>query len=218
MNEALEFRLKAENSSLHTNERIICVHTRLAIFSISILLGLVILLFGDCRASEMSAYQEASPKSVSVPLAVARPEDVSSIDGIVKALYESISGPAGKPRQWSRDRTLYIENVQFVAMNEDAAHYPTARVMNYQQFVDRVDARLVKDGFYEREIHRKTERFDNIAHVLSTYESKSAENGSIIDRGVNSIELFWDGQRWWIASVTWDRERPDNPMPKDLLP
>lgn len=194
------------------------MHTRLAIFSISILLGLVILLSGDCRASEMSAHQEASPKSVSVPLAVARTEDVSSIDGIVKALYESISGPAGQPRQWSRDRTLYIEDVQFVATNEDASHHPTARVMNYQQFVDRVDARLVKDGFYEGEIHRKTERFGNIAHVLSTYESKSAENGPIIDRGVNSIELFWDGERWWIASVIWDRERPDNPMPKDLLP
>ena len=103
-------------------------------------------------------------------------------------------------------------------MNEDSAHHPTARVMNYQQFVDRVDPRLIKDGFYESEIHRKTQRFGNIANVLSTYESKNTESGPIIDRGVNSIELFWDGDRWWIVTVIWDRERPDNPMPKELLP
>lgn len=194
------------------------MHTPLAIFSISIPIALCIVLSGDCRASEMSTHQEASPKSVPIATVGARPEDVSGIDGIVKALYETISGPSGQPRQWSRNRTLYIEDVQFVAMNEDAAHHPAARVMNYQQFVDRVDARLVKDGFYESEIHRRTERFGNIAHVLSTYESKNSENGPIIDRGVNSIELFWDGERWWIAAVIWDRERPDNPMPKDLLP
>jgi hypothetical protein len=194
------------------------LHTLLTIFSTSILLGFSFLLSGDCHASEMSSHLEAVPKSVSVPLAAARPEDVSSIDGIVKALYETISGPAGQPRQWSRNRTLYIQDVQFVAMNEDADHHPTARLMNYQQFVDRVDPRLVKDGFYEGEIHRKTERFGNIAHVLSTYESKNSENGPIIDRGVNSIELYWDGQRWWMVTVTWDRERPDNPMPKELLP
>src|SRR4029077_8164329 len=89
---------------------------------------LCILLSVDCHASEMSSNQEASSKSVSVPPVAARPEDVSTIDGIVKALYESISGPPGQPRQWSRDRTLYIESVQFIAMNEDAAHHPTARV------------------------------------------------------------------------------------------
>jgi hypothetical protein len=77
---------------------------------------------------------------------------------------------------------------------------------------------LVKKGFFEHEIHRKTERFGNIAHILSTYESRYTENGAVIARGINSIELFWDGHRWWIVTAIWDEERPDNPMPKELLP
>lgn len=194
------------------------MHTRLAIFSISFLLSLGVLLSCNRRALTSSSQPEASTRSVSVLTVEASPEDVSSLDGIVKALYECVSGPAGQPRQWSRDQTLYIEGVHFVAMHEDSARHVTARVMTYQQFVDLTDAKLVKGGFFESEIHRKTQRFGNIANVLSTYESRYTNDGPVIDRGVNSIELFWDGHRWWIVTVIWDRERPDNPMPKELLP
>jgi hypothetical protein len=194
------------------------MHTRLAIASISVVVGLSVLQSHDSHASGISAPDQVPRKSVSVPVAAARPEDVSSIDGIVKAFYEVISGPSGQPRQWSRDRTLYIPRVQFVAMNEDSAHHATAQVMTHQQLVDHYDVELVEKGFFEHEIHRKTERFGNIAHILSTYESRYTENGAVIARGVNSIELFWDGRRWWIVTAIWDEERPDNPMPKELLP
>lgn len=73
-------------------------------------------------------------------------------------------------------------------------------------------------GFDEREIHRVTQRFGNIAHVFSTYETRAKPGGPILGRGINSIELFWDGKRWWIASAIWDDERPGNPIPKEYLP
>jgi hypothetical protein len=194
------------------------MHTRLAIVSICIAVSLSILQPSDSRASGVSAPGMAPSKSIAVPVAAARPEDVSTIDGIVKAFYEVVSGPPGRPRQWSRDRTLYIPGVQFVAMNEDSTHHVTARAMTHQQLVDHYDAELVEKGFFEHEIHRKTERFGNIAHILSAYESRYTENGAVIARGVNSIELFWDGRRWWIVTAIWDEERADNPMPKELLP
>lgn len=194
------------------------MHTRLAIASISVVVSLAVLQSRNSPASIISAPNQVLTKSVAVPVAAARLEDVSSIDGIVKAFYEVISGPAGQPRQWSRDRTLYIPGVQFVATNEDASRHAKARVMTHQQLVDHYDAELVEKGFFEREIHRKTERFGNIAHVLSTYESRLAESGPVIARGVNSIELFWDGRRWSIVTAIWDEERPDNPIPKELRP
>lgn len=191
---------------------------RLAVASISVVVSLSVFQSRDARASGMSAPDQVPTKSVAVPAAAARSEDVSSIDGIVKAFYEVISGPSGQSRQWSRDRTLYIPGVEFVAANEDSMHRPTARVMTHQQLVDHYDAELVEKGFFEREIHRKTERFGNIAHILSTYESRFAESGPVVVRGVNSIELFWDGRRWWIVTAIWDEERPDNRIPKELLP
>ncbi len=73
-------------------------------------------------------------------------------------------------------------------------------------------------GFFEREVHRVTKRFGNIVHVFSTYENSTTAHGPIEGRGVNSIQLFWDGSRWWIAGATWEDERPDNPIPAELLP
>ena len=76
----------------------------------------------------------------------------------------------------------------------------------------------LQGGFYEKEVHRETQRFGNIAHIFSTYESRIKADGPVIARGINSIEAFWDGKRWWIASAIWDEERADNPMPKEYLP
>jgi hypothetical protein len=159
-----------------------------------------------------------TPRHVELPTAAARAEDVGTIDGIMKAFYDVISGPAGQPRQWSRDRTLYIPDIRFVAMSEDKSGRPRAQIVSHQQFVDSSDSVLVKEGFYESEIHRVTERFGNIAHVFSTYESRNKADGPVIARGINSAELFYDGRRWWIASNIWDDERPDNPLPAEYLP
>ena len=155
--------------------------------------------------------------SVKVQTIAPRPEDVSTPDGIMKAFYETISGPAGQPRQWARDRTLYIPGIHFVAAGVQDGKV-IARVLDHQSYVEWVNEDFVREGFFEREVHRVTKRFGNIAHVFSTFESRRTLDGPLIGRGVNSIELFYDGKRWWIASVSWDEERPDNPIPKEFLP
>lgn len=160
----------------------------------------------------------AKPQAVDVPKIEPRSEDTATIDGIIKAYYDVISGPAGQPRQWSRDRTLYIPDVRFVAMSEDKNGNPRAHVASHQQFVDASNDMLVKEGFYESEIHRSAQRFGNIAHVFSTYESRIKAGGPVVARGINSLELFYDGKRWWIASAVWDDERSDNPIPPEYLP
>ena len=171
-----------------------------------------------CIAALAQHPNATKPPHVEVPTIDPRPEDVSSIDGIIKAYYEVISGPAGQPRQWSRDRTLYIPDIRFVSMSEDKSGHPLANIASHQQFVDASNPSVVKEGFYESEIRRVTEKFGNIAHVFSTYESRTKADGPVIARGINSIELFYDGKRWWIASAIWDDERPDNPLPPTYLP
>lgn len=160
--------------------------------------------------------QEAPPR-VTVPQVDPRPEDVTTIDGIVAAFYEVISGPAGEPRDWGRDATLYLEPMWFtIASVDPETGTPMARTISKQQFVDESDAFLVESGFEEREIHRETRRFGNVAHVWSTYEwsTDDGRNG----RGINGIHLFHDGARWWITHATWDSEREGNPIPDEFLP
>jgi len=182
-----------------------------------IILSGALLLLSATPAGQAQDQKQNTPKHVEVAAISPRTEDVSSLDGIIKAFYEVVSGPAGEPRQWSRDRTLYIPGVRFVSMNVNAKGDPVPHVVDHQQFVDSSDAQVTAKGFFEWEIHRETKRFGNITHIFSTYESHITKDGPVIARGVNSIELFWDGQRWWIAGAIWDEERKDNPMPKDLL-
>lgn len=164
----------------------------------------------------LSGFAQSAPK-IKIPEIPARTEDISSIDGIVRAFYETISGPPGQPRQWGRDRTLYIQGVRFTAVNERSGKL-TMSVMDHQQYVDTVNDYFVRAGFFEKEIHRVEKRFGNIAHVFSTYESRTKSDGPVTERGVNSIDLVFDGTRWWITSAIWDEERPNNPLPADLLP
>jgi hypothetical protein len=147
-----------------------------------------------------------------------RPEDVATLDGMMNAFYEVVSGPAGTPRQWARDRTLYIPEIRFAQTHQLPDGGVATKVWDHRQFARDTDAFAFKDGFFEREIHRTTWRWGGIAHVLSTYESRKTSGGPVTARGVNSIELFWDGKRWWIASAIWQPEQPGLPIPRDLLP
>jgi hypothetical protein len=165
------------------------------------------------------AVQRKSMPHVSIGKAAPLPDDVSSIDGMIKAYYEVVSGPAGQPRQWARDATLYIPNVRFVVLSEDASGKTSAESMSHQEFVDSSEAALAGKSFYEHEIHRITHRAGNIAHVLSTSERSSSPDGKAEGLGVDSIQLYWDGRRWWITGADlWALNTNKHPLPPEFLP
>ena len=150
------------------------------------------------------------------PVIAARAEDVSTIEDIVKASYETISGGIGVPRDWGRDRTLFDPESRSVAVAVDSKTGAiTAKAKTEQEFADESDAWAVKNGFTERELKHIIKRYGNVATVLSSYEGKNAQ-GKILTRGVNIFQLYFDGERWWILSMVWDEERPDNPIPPEL--
>ena len=149
--------------------------------------------------------------------AAADPADVTTLDGIIEAYYEVVSGPAGGVPDRERDRTLHLPGalVGLPAPGPDGR--PRVVTMSLDDYHDRF-GQPRQEGFWEREIHREVRRFGNVAHVMSTYASSTTPGGEPFARGVNSIQLTWDGDRWWIVSWIFDQERPGNPLPADLLP
>jgi hypothetical protein len=151
------------------------------------------------------------------------PADAASIDGIIAAAYDSISGPAGRKRDWSRLRSLFIPGARLIPTAKNAgevnAHGEIApQVMDIDGFIARIGDYVEKNGFFEREIARRTEQFGHIAHVWSTYESRQrADDPEPFMRGVNSIQLFYDGSRWWIVSIYWQHESTEHPIPAKYL-
>lgn len=147
----------------------------------------------------------------------ADPGDVQTLDDIIRAYYEVVSGPEGEVPDRARDRTLHLPDAVVGVPGEDADGHPILNTMTLDDYHDRFGGPRAA-GFYETEIHRYVSRFGNIAHVMSTYASATTPGGEAFDRGINSIQLTWDGDRWWIVSWIFDSERPDNPIPSEFLP
>jgi len=142
--------------------------------------------------------------------------DVGTIEGIVRAYYEVISGPPGAPREWGRDSTLYMPGARFVALKQRAGK-PVANLMTPEEFRRAVDREFVAKGFFETEIGHRIERFGHVAQVRSVYETRRTADGPLLGRGVNYLLLYWDGTRWWITGAVWDDERPENPLPNSWI-
>jgi hypothetical protein len=149
----------------------------------------------------------------------ANAEDVRSVDAIVEALYDVISGPAGAPRDWNRMRSLFAPGARLIPTRPKAdAPGAEARVLTVDEYIERSGPLFEKNGFFEKEISRKTDSFGNIVQIFSTYASRRApEDKEPFARGINSIQILKDGDRYWIVTVFWDAERPDSPLPERYL-
>ena len=149
----------------------------------------------------------------------ANPADVSSLDSIMKAVYDVISGDAGKARDWDRFRTLFHTDARLIPTGKNPqTGVVTARVLTPEDYIKRSEPFLVKEGFFEREIARRVEQYGNIVHVFSTYESRhKADDKTPFARGINSFQLYNDGKRWWVLTIFWEGETKDNPIPKKYI-
>jgi hypothetical protein len=160
--------------------------------------------------------QDPTPVKNAPPAAKA--EDVGSVDSIVKAVYGVISGPAGKKRDWDRMRSLFLPDAKMMISARRRAGEMVFRPLTVEDYIKGSAPLLEEQGFFEREVARRTEQFANIAHVFSTYESRhKAEDENPFARGINSIQLWNDGKRWWVVSIYWQGEDPTNPLPDKYL-
>lgn len=149
----------------------------------------------------------------------ADPRDVGSVDAIIKAVYEVISGDQGKPRDWDRFRSLFHADARLIPSGKNSqTGVLGAHALTPEDYIKRVEPVFAKQGFYERESARHADMYGNIAQVFSTYESRHAQaDARPFQRGINSFQLFNDGKRWWIVTIYWQAETAESPIPKEFL-
>ena len=165
--------------------------------------------------------QTQTPAQTPVPASApvqARAADVESIDAIVAALYDVISGEAGKPRDWNRMRSLFAPEGRLMAVGKRPEGTVVLRTMTVEDYIGRNAKAFATTGFFEREAARTSEVFGQIAQVFSTYESRhAAGDAKPFQRGINSIQLVHDGKRWWIVNLVWRAEDEGLPLPERYL-
>ncbi len=153
----------------------------------------------------------------------AKAADVGSIDAIIAAYYEATSGAPGEARDWDRFRSLFLPEARMIPARPGGGGVGQGGagvfVLPISDYIEQNRKYFERGGFFDREASRRVEAFGNIAQVWSVYESRrTREAPEPYSRGINSIQLLKDGERWWIVTVFWDFERPPNTMiPQEYL-
>lgn len=142
----------------------------------------------------------------------ADPADVTEIDGIIKALYDVISGPAG-PRNWDRFRSLFHKDAFMAAFNAKKE----LRKFSPAQYAQNNGPFFMQNSFNEKEVGRTVNQFGNVAQVFTAYEFNAGTTPPTTKRGINSVSLIKEKGRWFIMSITWDEESKDQPIPPAYL-
>ena len=174
------------------------------------------LALGATQAQAATAPKPPTPPSrfvvvTQAPVA-ANPADVGSVDAIMRAVYDVISGPAGQKRDWNRMRSLFTSNARLMPLGQAGL-----RSGSVEDYIATSGPLLEQRGFHEIELARRVEQYGDIAHVWSTYEARSAIGGPVIMRGINTFQLARHGGRWWVVSIMWQQETPERPIPPKYL-
>jgi hypothetical protein len=149
----------------------------------------------------------------------AQVDQTATIDGILNALYSSISGEKGEARDWDTFNNLFHPDSRLIPTGKTKEGEVKARFMSPQDYIDSSGKWLVENGFFEKEIHRTVNTFGHITQVFSTYESFRSEQDEVpFMRGINSIQLLYDGKRWWVINIYWQQESDEHPLPQEYLP
>ena len=109
------------------------------------------------QSAPASAQSSANANANETP--AARPADVSSMNAIIKAVYDVISGPKGQERDWDRMRSLFVPGARLISARAGKDGATTAHVMSVEDYIRLGGPMLQKDGFFEREAHRTEDRY-----------------------------------------------------------
>jgi hypothetical protein len=173
-------------------------------------------------AASSSLAQEQSktpPPSGNAAASAANPAEVASPDAILAGVYAVISGPAGQKRDWDRMRSLFYPGARLIHTGADKDGAMKETSFTVDDYIQRATPYFDKNGFFEREAARHTDKWGNILQAFSTYESRhDAKDATPFARGINSFQLFFDGKRWWIVTIYWQEESAANPLPAEFLP
>lgn len=138
-----------------------------------------------------------------------------TIEATLDAVYDVISGPAGE-RDWDRFRALFHPaGARLMSVRADGLGADGLVVMTPDDYVARTGPYFAQNAFYETELAHRVERFGRIAQVFSTYESRREPDAEPFARGINSFQLYFDGERWWVCSILWDQEAEGRPIPEE---
>lgn len=138
-----------------------------------------------------------------------------SIDGIVKEILRIVSGENGKTRNWEAFRNLFLPTANFTVLNNNDSILEPVETVTLEEFIHLMDDEYYNKGFLEYEISKVVNEYNGIANVFQSFYAKDSEN--VEERGINSYQLIYVKNRWWIANMVWTGDSNGVKVPKKYL-
>ncbi len=176
------------------------------------------LLLAAAFVASTALAQTAPPAEQSAQAIASAPAGciaAKTLEDLIKALDEAVSGPADKDRACLRQLLYPDSRLIPVGKTLEGSYAP--HVLTVDGWIEAVKKRG-SAAFYERQVKVKSETFGHIAHLWSTYEIRPTPDGKATVRGINSIQAVFDGTRWKVSQIPWQAETPTEAIPGQYLP
>lgn len=129
------------------------------------------------------------------------------LDYLMKSFYEVISFEEGGTPDWETMQTLFSTHARIARVTPEAIDY--LDLNDFRNMAEEMIEVGAFTSFYEREVARRAERYGQVMHVASAYETKiSPDAADFIERGINSLQLVRESGEWKILSLCWDDHAP----------
>ncbi len=137
----------------------------------------------------------------------------NTIDGVVNDALTLITGKKGETRDWEAFRNLFTGDAQIAVLVHDPTGPSILRTYSLEEFVRIGKKYYQNDGFIEYEIKKIVNEYNGIANVFQSYYAKELDYE---EKGINSYQLVYFENRWWIKSLLWTSDRNGVQIPENL--
>jgi|AntRauTorcE11898_2_1112593.scaffolds.fasta_scaffold14681_1 hypothetical protein len=145
--------------------------------------------------------------------------NVSSIDSIVTSIYQVISGDKGEERNWDLHKTIFHPEARIISNYVDEEGKYQISFFTVDEYMNQFRDYFKENNTYEKDVNRVIEIFGNMAHVFSTFESyRNAEDSTPYKLGTASIQLYNDGDRWYVLNMYYKNESENDKVPNKYIP
>lgn len=147
--------------------------------------------------------------------AASTPPALSTIQGISHELLRIITSENGGKTDWQSFKNLFLETSTLsVLQHGDHVKRPT-RTMTINEFIT-----LMGDGYSDKRFQGQQtgiaiQEYNGIANVFQS--SKSQDAGGPVATGINSYQLVFFNDRWWISHLLYVSNANGVEVPNEYL-
>ncbi|MBM3984981.1 MAG: nuclear transport factor 2 family protein [Planctomycetes bacterium] len=156
-----------------------------------------------------------APAGGALPATGLPADDAHAIRAALDGLYAAFGFDPGGEADWDAIRASCAEGAAFLA---PAAPDRPQRLTGLDEFLEDFRAYassppVAGTGLHERITGVRVDGFGRIAHAFVAFEGFAPGDGRALTRGLDSLQLVRDGERWLLASFTTQYETPALSLP-----